>query len=171
MADLQRDDRDEGRTATSTGPHTTHDETRSEETRGEDTRGEARRETHGEDTRGETHRETHGETRGEAHEDRGSNRRSTDHNGSDRLLGREERSDLRERWDALQGRFVDDPSGSTHLADELLRDTRDRIARRWEERHRELTDRWEGRDDLTTEDLRTTLRRYRDAFEQLLSSS
>lgn len=126
MADLQRDD--EGRTATSTGPHVTHED--------------------------------------------GGPDGATDRGGrSNRLIGEEERHELRERWDALQGRFVDDPSGSTHLADELLRDTRDRIARRWEERHRELTRRWEGRDDLTTEDLRTTLRRYRDTFEQLLSSS
>lgn len=157
MAELQRDDRDDGRTATSTGPHTTHGETRGE-THGDETSGD----------RGSNGGETHGD---EMSADRDSNRRRDENGGSGRLLGQDERSDLRERWDALQGRFVDDPSGSTHLADELLRDTRDRIARRWEQRHRELTDRWEDRDDLTTEDLRTTLRGYRDAFEQLLSSN
>lgn len=90
--------------------------------------------------------------------------------GSDRLLHDDERGDLRERWDALQGRFVDDPSEATRLADDLLRDTRDRVQKRWQERHRELTDRWKDRDDLDTEDLRTTLRRYRDDFERLLST-
>lgn len=89
---------------------------------------------------------------------------------SESTLPEEERHELRERWDALQGRFVDDPSGSTRLADDLLRDTRERIQRRWEERHGELSERWQGREDLTTEDLRTTLRRYRDTFERLLSS-
>ena len=89
---------------------------------------------------------------------------------SEGTLPEEERHELRERWDALQGRFVDDPSGSTRLADDLLRDTRERIQRRWEERHGELAERWKGREDLTTEDLRTTLRRYRDIFERLLSS-
>lgn len=121
MADMHRDDRDDGRVATSTGPHV----------------------------------------------DRG--REGAKARG--RLLDDGERNELRERWDALQGRFVDDPSGSTRLADDLLRETRERIHRRWEERHHELTEHWQGKEDRTTEDLRTTLRRYRDAFEQLLSSS
>ena len=153
MADLQRDDRDEGRTATSTGAHVTHGEGAS--ARPLDDRGASDRPA---SDRPMSMRDTSEPATGTGA-------------GSHRLLGEDERSDLRERWDALQGRFVDDPAGSTHLADELLRDTRDRIERRWEERHRELTDRWEDRDDLTTEDLRTTLRRYRDAFEQLISTS
>lgn len=169
MADLPRDDRDEGRTATSTGPHTTHGTTH----------GTTNGETHGEEPtrdRGsirdrEPDRDLGAYGDGESHREHGSGGLREEDGASSRLLDHDERSELRERWDALQGRFVDDPSGSTHLADELMRDTRERIARGWEERHRELTDRWEGRDDLTTEDLRTTLRRYRDVFEQLLSSS
>lgn len=120
MAELQRDDGPDGRTATSTGPHVQHPDRID--------------------------------------------------GGEGRTLTDAERHELRERWDALQGRFVDDPSGVTRLADDLLGDTRERIERRWQERHRELTDSWRAREDVTTEDLRTTLRRYRDAFEQLLST-
>lgn len=112
-----------------------------------------------------------------AHVDRGrgehdGDRRDTSGGASrsDRLLRGDERSELRERWDALQGRFVDDPAEATRLADDLVRDTRDRVVRRWEQRQDELSGAWEGREDPSTEDLRTTLRRYRDMFEQLLGS-
>lgn len=86
------------------------------------------------------------------------------------VLRGDERSELRERWDALQGRFVDDPGEATRLADELVRDTRDRVTRRLEERHEDLTHRWKGREESTTDDLRSALRSYRDLFERLLAS-
>lgn len=82
----------------------------------------------------------------------------------------QERDELRERWDAIQGRFVDDPQGSAAAADDLLDDTIDRLTTRWQDRHRDLRRGWDSEDGVETEQLRTTLQRYRDAFESLLAS-
>lgn len=141
MAELERDDR-EGRTATSTGAHVDRGRTDDEVGPSDDRNGAA------------TAPRTEDRTGGDA----------------DRMLLDDERGELRERWDALQGRFVDDPKGATQLADDLLRDTRERVVRRWEERHSDLAHAWQRRDDATTEDLRTSLRRYRDLFERLLAT-
>lgn len=79
----------------------------------------------------------------------------------------DERTDARRRWDDIESRFVDDPAGATKAADDLLGDVMDRITRRFEDHRRELRDGWDG-DDATTEQLRTTLKRYRDSLERLL---
>lgn len=91
------------------------------------------------------------------------------HSSTFDLFREDERHELRERWDHLQTRFVDDPEGSTREADDLLDDTLDRIASRWQERHGRLRKRW-SRDDVSTEELRSALKEYRDAFERLLAS-
>lgn len=86
------------------------------------------------------------------------------------LLDHDERSDLRDRWDRLQTRFVDDPEGAAEEADELLSEALDRVAERWQQRHRTLRRDWRDRDGVSTEELRTSLKRYRDAFERLIAS-
>lgn len=80
----------------------------------------------------------------------------------------DERRDARRRWEDIESRFVDDPAGATEAADELLADTTDGIASRWRDHRSELRDGWD-RDDASTEQLRTTLKRYRSALEHLLS--
>ncbi|MDX1659826.1 MAG: hypothetical protein R3343_13475 [Nitriliruptorales bacterium] len=105
-----------------------------------------------------------GETRSETASHTSERRASS----SDSLLVSDERNDLRDRWDRLQARFVDEPRGATEDADELLRHTFDRLTERWNEQHADLREALED-DDATTEALRTTLRRYRDAFERLLT--
>lgn len=80
----------------------------------------------------------------------------------------EERDDTRSRWERIEARFVDDPAGATRDADDLLGETLDRLTQRWNERRTELRDGWD-RDDASTEELRTTLKRYRGALDALLA--
>lgn len=79
----------------------------------------------------------------------------------------DERGDARRRWEEIESRFVDDPAGATKDADDLLGDTMDRVTDRWHEHRSALRERWD--DDASTEELRTALKRYRSAFEGLLS--
>ena len=80
----------------------------------------------------------------------------------------DERSEAERRWEEIEARFVDDPAGATKDADDLLGDTMDRITQRWQDHRSELRDHWED-DDASTEQLRTTLKRYRSALQSLLS--
>lgn len=80
----------------------------------------------------------------------------------------DERDDARRRWEEIESRFVDDPAGATKEADDLLGDTMDRITQRWHEHRSALRERWDD-DDASTEELRTALKRYRDALDGLLS--
>lgn len=80
----------------------------------------------------------------------------------------EERAEARRRWDDVEIRFVDDPAGATESADDLLAETMDRLRRREDEHRDGLREAWD-RDDASTEELRTTLKRYRATLEGLLS--
>lgn len=83
-------------------------------------------------------------------------------------LHQDERTEVRGRWDDIEARFVDDPAGATASADELLDETIDRLTTRWQDHRAQLRDGWDG-EDASTEELRTTLKRYRGAIEGLLS--
>lgn len=80
----------------------------------------------------------------------------------------EERADARRQWDDIETGFVDDPAGATERADDLLAETMDRLRRREDEHRDGLRATWD-RDDASTEELRTTLKRYRATLESLLS--
>lgn len=107
---------------------------------------------------GERHQRHESHDRHEHHE----------HHESNALLRSGDRSQYRERWDHLQTRFVDDPRGSTEEADRLLDEVFEDVSTRWRDHRTSLKSRWDG-SDASTEELRTALRRYRDAFERLLS--
>lgn len=101
---------------------------------------------------------------------RGRSEEAPDRTHDDRtepVLGSADRDDYRDRWDHLQAQFVDDPRGTTQAADDLLRETFDDVTTRWRERHDRIRGDRDG-SDVSTEELRTTLRRYRDEFERLL---
>ena len=105
---------------------------------------------------------------GEAAEDR-----RTAATGDDQLtpLFQEgEREELQTRWETLQTRFVDDPSTTVEQADELVADLMQRLAESFAEERRSLESQWSSGDDVSTEDLRIALQRYRSFFERLLSA-
>lgn len=100
---------------------------------------------------------------------------SEDRHGTDRHdagglppIPDDERDDARRRWDDIEARFVDDPAGATASADDLLTETVDRLRSRWDDHRAGLREAWD-RDDASTEELRTTLKRYRAALEDLLA--
>jgi hypothetical protein len=90
--------------------------------------------------------------------------------GRSGLVGTDERAELRERWDAIQTSFIDDPRAATAEADALLHETMKQLISRWEQDLSDVRHTWDSDEDRSTEDLRVTMRRYRDTLERLLSS-
>ncbi len=85
------------------------------------------------------------------------------------LFGDEEREDLQQRWETLQTQFVDDPRATVEEADQLVADLMQRLAESFAEERKSLESQWSRGEDVSTEDLRVALQRYRSFFERLLS--
>lgn len=80
-----------------------------------------------------------------------------------------ELNDLRARWDKAQGLFVDEPRKAVEEADALVAATVKRIAELFSEERAKLEQQWDRGGEVSTEDLRQGLRRYRGFFDRLLS--
>ena len=76
--------------------------------------------------------------------------------------------DFRARWGAIQTGFVDNPGGAVKQADELVAAVMKRLAEAFSDERADLEQTW-ARGDVSTEDLRVALRRYRSFFDRLLS--
>lgn len=74
---------------------------------------------------------------------------------------------FRDRWQQIQLRFIDDPRQATEQAQALVTDV---ISSFTEGLHRQRgeVDRWQGAQLDDTEELRVTVRRYRDLLDRLL---
>ena len=77
--------------------------------------------------------------------------------------------DLRRRWDGIQTGFVDEPRGSVEQADALVAECMQRLADTFAHERQGLEQQWSRGDDVSTEDLRIALRRYRSFFDRLLA--
>jgi hypothetical protein len=77
--------------------------------------------------------------------------------------------DFRSRWGTIQTGFVDDPGASVKQADELVAAVMKRLAEVFAGERANLEKAWAKGDDVSTEDLRVALRRYRSFFDRLLS--
>jgi hypothetical protein len=75
----------------------------------------------------------------------------------------------RDRWREIQARFVDDPKDAVKSADELVDELVDDLSRSFSEQRAALEGRWENETEITTEDLRQALHRYRSFFSRLLT--
>lgn len=73
-----------------------------------------------------------------------------------------------QRWRQIQANFVDDPRNSVSQAHGLVSDLIDGIVAQFQNEQRELEARWSQGDQVSTEDLRLCLQRYRDFFGRLL---
>jgi hypothetical protein len=73
------------------------------------------------------------------------------------------------RWDALKGGFVDEPRQAVARADQLVGELLDELQEQFR-RHRHSFEQSLTADQASTEDLRLTLRRYRNFFDRLLSA-
>jgi len=86
------------------------------------------------------------------------------------LLAPEQTEELRERWEEIQSGFVDQPQTAVEDADALVTDLMQRITGRFSSERQRLEDQWAKGDDVSTEDLRVALTRYRSFFDRLLSA-
>lgn len=84
------------------------------------------------------------------------------------LFPPDEANNLRSRWDSVQGRFVDEPRQAVEDADRLIASTMKRLAEIFADERQKLEHQWDRGDDVSTEDLRLGLRRYRSFFTRLL---
>lgn len=80
-----------------------------------------------------------------------------------------EANELRGKWDTIQVGFVDEPRRAVEQADNLVAGTMKRLAEIFAEERGKLESQWDNGENVSTEDLRLALRRYRSFFSRLLS--
>lgn len=85
------------------------------------------------------------------------------------LFPQNELQNFRSQWDQAQGSFVDEPRKAVEQADGLVANVVQRIAEQFAEERARLEKQWARGDDVSTEDLRQALKRYRAFFDRLLS--
>jgi hypothetical protein len=93
-------------------------------------------------------------------------------NGSRRaapLFADDAATDLRDRWTEVQTGFVDEPRKAVEQADALVAEVMKRLADSFATERQALEQQWSRGDDVSTEELRISLRRYRSFFDRLLS--
>jgi hypothetical protein len=82
--------------------------------------------------------------------------------------------DLRERWLVIQTEFVDEPRAAVEKADSLVAEVLKRLTDTFAREREELEAGWSRSEEdkaaeVSTEDLRQAIRRYRSFFDRLLS--
>jgi hypothetical protein len=85
------------------------------------------------------------------------------------LMKTEDEENFRSRWNSIQTGFVDEPRGSVEQADELVAELMQHLARSFSDQRSNLETQWQRSEQVSTEDLRGALRRYRSFFDRLLS--
>ena len=85
------------------------------------------------------------------------------------LLTQDFVQDLRSRWDRVQGTFVDEPRSAVQEADQLVGQAIQRLSDTFTDARGRLEEQWSRGADVSTEDLRQTLQRYRAFFNRILA--
>jgi hypothetical protein len=85
------------------------------------------------------------------------------------LFHDQELAGYRTRWSGIQTGFVDEPRRAVEEADTLVSELTTRLAESFAEEKRRLEERWGKAENVSTEDLRQAMRRYRSFFERLLT--
>jgi len=80
-----------------------------------------------------------------------------------------ELNELRARWDKTQISFVDEPRAAVEQADSLVATVVKRIAEQFAAERADLEHQWDRGTEVSTEDLRQALRKYRSFFDRLLA--
>ncbi|MBV9808472.1 MAG: hypothetical protein JO286_14895 [Solirubrobacterales bacterium] len=86
------------------------------------------------------------------------------------LLSAEASSSFQRRWEEVQTRFVDEPRGAVEEADGLVANLMQQLAEGFAQERERLEGQWDRGEDISTEDLRVALQRYRSFFQRLLSA-
>ena len=86
------------------------------------------------------------------------------------LFENNEAEQFRSDWLNIQSRFVDDPRAAVKEADELVAAVIKSITRSFADRRISLENQWNSEENnISTEDLRVAIKRYRSFFNRLLS--
>jgi hypothetical protein len=85
------------------------------------------------------------------------------------LFPEQELREFRSRWDQIQIGFVDEPRKAVQDADSLVASTMKRLAEIFSDERKKMEGQWDRGDNVSTEDLRVSLQRYRSFFNRLLS--
>jgi hypothetical protein len=84
------------------------------------------------------------------------------------LFAEPEMVDFRSQWSKLQTGFVDEPRRTVEDADKLVAAVMQRLAEGFANERSGLEKQWDRGDNVSTEDLRIALQRYRSFFDRLL---
>jgi hypothetical protein len=85
------------------------------------------------------------------------------------LLPQETTTRLQSEWSGVQASFVDEPRQAVQKADELVAFAVKQIAETFARERSALESQWDREGEVSTEDLRVALTRYRSFFHRLLS--
>ncbi len=91
-------------------------------------------------------------------------------NAGGSLLPAELDATFQQRWKEIQTRFVDEPRGAVEDADSLVANLMQQLAEGFAKERERLEAQWGRGEDISTEDLRVALQRYRTFFQRLLST-
>jgi len=84
------------------------------------------------------------------------------------LFSESEMEEFRSQWTRIQTCFVDEPRGTVKDADKLVAALMQRLAEGFANERSGLEKQWDRGDNVSTEDLRIALQRYRSFFDRLL---
>ncbi len=84
------------------------------------------------------------------------------------LFSESEVGDFRSRWSSIQTGFVDEPRRAVEDADNLVASLMKKLAEGFANERAGLEKQWDRGDNVSTEDLRVALQRYRSFFDRLL---
>jgi hypothetical protein len=84
------------------------------------------------------------------------------------LFSEPEMGDFRSQWSKLQTGFVDEPRRTVEDADKLVAAVMQRLAEGFANERSGLEKQWDNGDNVSTEELRVALQRYRSFFDRLL---
>jgi hypothetical protein len=86
------------------------------------------------------------------------------------LLPADQSERFTSRWQEIQAGFVDQPRDSVEQADTLVADLMQQLASSFSDERERLETQWDRGDDVSTEDLRVALTKYRSFFDRLLAA-
>jgi hypothetical protein len=95
---------------------------------------------------------------------------SASNGGGGSLLPADMDATFQQRWEEIQTRFVDEPRGAVEDADGLVANLMQQLAEGFAKERERLEAQWGRGEDISTEDLRVALQRYRTFFQRLLST-
>jgi len=84
------------------------------------------------------------------------------------LFSEMEMGEFRSQWSKVQTGFVDEPRRTVEDADKLVAAVMQRLAEGFASERSGLEKQWDSGDNVSTEDLRLALQRYRSFFDRLL---